>query len=164
MSLSQTVQSRVSARAPFREQLEQVIASEGGVTVRCELSGADALGCAITQLQLVAESPRSLTMDELAAHADRICEKVTYLLEPLRCVEVDRQARLALLRSRQPKQKEKQLGYYELLLSADQTASLRRYSYDRGARKRTAVPLILTLDQLEMLVDDLVAALGVEPE
>ena len=159
MNLSWIVRSRVADRAPFRDRLEQVIASRDRVTVRCEVSCADSLGCALTQMQVLDEGgPETLAPEQLAARAERICDTVTYLLEPLRTIEVDQRAHVALIRSREPRRRGTQLSYYELLTTDDHGMSLHRYRFDDATRKRTAIPYVLTGDQLETLLDDLFLA------
>jgi hypothetical protein len=160
MNLSQTVRRRVEERAPLVGQVEQILASEGGLTIRCELQEAQRLGCALTQIELVADSPRRLDPNELADRAQQICSKVTYLLEPLQPIEVDGLAKTALVRSRTPRKADGAISYYELLTSSDCHTSLRRYCFDESQRKRRLVEFLLTNDQLELLLDDLLLSAG----
>jgi hypothetical protein len=146
----------VQHRAPFHDHVEHVIASDGGLTVKCAIAGAERLGCALTQLELVEEDRAVLTLDQLDARAERICKRITYLLEPLGKIEVDALAKSALVRSARPKKQGETISYYELLASADRHTTLRRYCYDAHRRSRSAVDFSLTNDQLEMLLEDLV--------
>ena len=156
MNISESIRRGVQHRAPFHNHVEQIIASESGLTVRCAVSGAERLACALTQLELVEEGLKSLTMEQLNARAERICQKITYLLEPLGKIEVDSLAKSALLRSAKPKTTGTQISYYELLASADRHTTLKRYCYDASRRDRTAVEFSLSNEQLELLLDDLV--------
>lgn len=155
MTLSETVRARVLDRAPFRGHLEHFLVSEGNVTVRCDLSEAERLGLAVSQVEVVEESLRLLSTEDLARRADRLCEKVTYLLEPLRTVEVDRRAQAALLRSKCPRERHGLLTYYELIATADHHTTFRRFAYNVEQRKRGLVNFLVTTDQLERLVEDL---------
>ncbi|MFO0944484.1 MAG: hypothetical protein U1D30_00840 [Planctomycetota bacterium] len=156
MHLSESIRRGVQHRAPFHDHVEQIIASDSGLTVRCDVSSAERLGCAMTQLELVEVAPDALTIEELDARAEKICSKVTYLLEPLRKIELDAQTKAVLLRSKQPKQIGPKVCYYEILADAKRRTSLKRYCFDPELRKRFAVEFLLTSDQLELLVDDLI--------
>jgi hypothetical protein len=160
MTLSQSVRRRVEERAPLVGQVEQILSSEGGLTIRCEVQEAQRLGCALTQIELVAESPTPCDAMELADRAQRICDKVSYLLEPLQPIEVDGLSRTALVRSRTPRKSEGAISYYELLTSCDHHTSLRRYCFDESQRKRRLVEFLLTNDQLELLLEDLMQSAG----
>lgn len=158
--LSHTITQRVRQNAPFHDHLEHVVASDAGLTVHCDVSGAEMLGVALTRLQLVEDSPKALTASELASRANKLCERVTYLLEPLQTIEVDSRSRSVLVRSKQPRKQGKILSYFELLSVAGEGISLSRYSFDPEAGQRTAVEFILTPDQLELLLDDLIFTTG----
>ena len=152
------VRERIERCPPFRDHLEQFIVSDERTTVRCEANCVDALACAVTQLEVAEDRAPALTTEAVARWADRICGKVTYLLEPLRTLEIDRRAHSALVRSAEPTRRGDNLCYYEMLVTGDHHVSLRRYSAQPALRRRQAVPFMLTNDQLEKLLDDLLAA------
>lgn len=157
MTLGRKVYQLVKERGPFNDRIEQVFSTEDDLRVRCEICEADRLGCAVTQLEIVREHPSQLSAAVLAERVERLCEKVTYLLEPLQTIEVDPRSKVILVRSRQPRQRDDELSYYELLAKEDWNLSLRRYTFEKSTRKRGPVPYVLTGDQLEMLLDDLAA-------
>ena len=161
MSLTETVHRLVVERSPFHDQIQPIVASDAGITLRCDLNSAESVGCTLSQIDLVEENKPSLSMDELVHWAEWICGRVTYLLEPLRVVELDGHHGVALMRSRRPQRKKDQIAYYELLADRHHHASLRRYRYDIASRDRGAVPFPLTHEQLEVLVDDLVESASV---
>lgn len=158
MLLSESIRRGVQRRAPFHDHVEQIIASEAGLTIRCDVSSAERLGCAMTQLQLVEAATDVLSIEELDARAEKICSKVTYLLEPLRKIEVDARTKAVLVRSKEPKLQGHKVCYYEILADAKRRTSLKRYCFDPELRQRFAVEFLLTSDQLELLVEDLVVA------
>lgn len=160
MTLSNAVIQAVRERAPFHDRTEQVVAREGGLLLRCDLHGAERLGCALSRLELVEEAAGALENSEVLARAERVCDKVTYLLEPLAPIEVDRIHGKVLVRSRVPKIEGDARAYYELVASADGRMSLCRYHYRPQERKRSLVDFALTGEQLALLVDDLVLAAG----
>lgn len=156
MSLTETVHRLVVERTPFHDQLQPIVASDEGITLRCDLNSAESVGCTLSQIDLVDASKSSLSMDELVHWAEFICGRVTYLLEPLQLIELDGRHGVALVRSRRPQRKKDQIAYYEFIADKNHHASLRRYRYDMANRDRGTVPFPLTHEQLEVLVDDLV--------
>lgn len=163
MNLSDTVQRLVSERMPFQGRIEPIVASSEGVTLRCDLTSAEKVGCTLTQIDLVEERHPAISMDDLVHWAEWICGRVTYLLEPLRVIEMDKQAGIALIRSGKPKTRRGEISYYELVADRHHHAWLRRYQ--AKARVRGSVPFPLTHEQLEVLIDDLVESAHVnEPK
>lgn len=160
MTLSQTVWAGVQRQAPFHDQVEEFVASEGAVHVRCGISSAELLSCALLRLEVWTEQGKRLSDAELAQRANLICQQITYLLEPLKTVELDAHSHTALVRSGKPKSRDGSLSYYELLVTDDQHALMQRYSFDKFARRRNPVAFPLTVEQLEQLVDDLIGAVG----
>lgn len=158
MNLVETIRSRLERSAPFHDHVEQIVASEGGLTVRCDVQGAERLSCALRQIECVAETGAPLPPAELLSQVNAICGKVTYLLEPLAPIEVDPGHGKVLVRSKAPRQKEGKVSYYELLASGDRHLSLRRYAFDSVDKKRSLVEFYLTKDQLDLLLTDLIAS------
>lgn len=155
MSISATIRSDLAAKAPFHHRLEQVVAWEGATAVRCEVAGAEHYGCAVRQVEVVGEAGVLCPTQGLALQADHLCQKVNYLMEPLRAVEVDRLAGTVLIRSAQPRRRGNEVQYYELLADSHWHAVLRRYKVADGQRRRLVTEFNLTPDQLEQLAEDL---------
>lgn len=155
MKISDELRRLVTERSPFTGRIESVVAEDEGVTVRCDVTTAETVGCSLAQLDMVEERRRILNPDDLCRWAEWICGKVTYLTEPLGLVEIDRQSGLAVLRSKPPLRRGERIAYYEMLADRHHHASLRRYQYDLRSKKRGAVSFPLTHEQLEFLVDDL---------
>ena len=156
MSLGNQIRARADEHAPFHDHVEAFVASTGPLALRCEVSGADKLGYALQRVELAREVDAPLACEELVRRAEFLCEKVTYLLEPLRTIEADERAGRVLVRSASPRVQDERISYYEFLLTAGRI-SLERYCYDPAVRGRSKVDCLLTADQLEMLLDDLVA-------
>ena len=157
MRLGRIIRDRIDQGGPFQDQLQELVATQDNVTLRCELSGADRLSCALTQVKVVDEGATILSAEALTRRAEGICSTITYLLEPLRPIEIDRLAGAAMLRSHQPRRQENCISYYELLVGSDHLTAMRRYCYEVSSRQRQAVRFVLTKDQLELLLDDLAA-------
>jgi hypothetical protein len=155
MTLGEVIFEKMQKQKPFHDRIEQVFAHQDGIRVRCEMSEANRLGCALTHLEVAKDTRAVVEMPELAKRLDGLCEQVTYLLEPLQTIEVDRQANAVLVRSREPRRRPDGVSYYELIADNALHVSLRRYSYSPAEKKRNPVPFVLTNDQLEMLLNDL---------
>jgi hypothetical protein len=98
---------------------------------------------------------RATSSGDLAAWAQRIAERSTGLLEPLRVVEVDGPANQALVRSVAPTERDGKTFYYELVLRGTSSALVRRYEGAHDSGKRTQVPFVLTNEVLAKWVGDL---------
>lgn len=155
MRLSETIRRQMAEVSPYRGGVQSLVAEANGLTVRCELTAADGLGCALSKLELESDSTKDLPFDWLSKLADRLCNRITYLLEPLQTIEADKRTGSVLVRSKKPRKTDGNLSYYEMVADNHHHAMLERYRYDVANRGRTAVPMVLTQDQLEMLVDDL---------
>jgi hypothetical protein len=87
----------------------------------------------------------------------RVAEQATGLLEPLHFVELDETRREALLRSESPTRRGPALAYYEVLMSAGQKITVRRYTNNPDkSRRREQAAFVLTHEAVAKLVDDLV--------
>lgn len=127
-----------------------------GGALEGELAGVESLACALWRLR--ATSPRLASLDatQLADLSRRLAGQLTYLLEPIRLVEVDGDAGYAQLRSQPPRREPDATSYYELLVTRD-AIELRRYEKRRGA-SRQAVTAHVTREVLHRLATDLTSA------
>lgn len=155
MTLGEVIFEKMQKHKPFHDRIEQVFAHQDGVRVRCEMSEADRLGCALTHLEMAKDNRSAVGASELVQRLDGLCKQVTYLLEPLQTIEVDQRSRSVLVRSQQPRHKPEGISYYELIADEGLHLSLRRYCYNHAEKKRSPIPFVLTSDQLEMLLQDL---------
>jgi hypothetical protein len=159
MTLDETVLQRI---ADWRPQ-----AGRESVTVTEEQSGwsativadrNDELGSALWEMTL--SRTRVAPADDLPAlenWARTIVERATGLLEPLCVVEIDQQAREALLRSLRPTQRGDKQHYYELLLKGTRQAAVRRYRAAKQTEPREQVVFSLTHEALAKVIADIVA-------
>ncbi|MGL4461894.1 MAG: hypothetical protein ACRDD1_14640 [Planctomycetia bacterium] len=153
--LSDVIRNEWKGRGPFRDRSEEWSAHEAGATVRCQMQGADAFGVSMTKVEWLDDAAPRWSQAQLQAAADALCRRVTYLLEPLQTIEFDARHGAALIRSGKPRKTADGLAYYELTASIDHRAVLQRYLFDPTTRTRGVVPIVLTPEQLETLVDDL---------
>jgi hypothetical protein len=131
-------------------------ASGGGPTVEVDFTAVDLLGCALRELRIAAHELKDAPVERLKAWADELCRKVTYLLEHIGPLEVDAEAQTVLIRSTPPSQKPAQTAFYEILVKAPGTLSLRRYIRAAGEPDRQPCDIRVTHEVLVKLVGDLV--------
>jgi hypothetical protein len=160
MSLDETLLQKLAdwQPAPGRQTLHVPDQGAGwGVTLTVDR--ADQLGCLVWELDARRTTPLANADAALAPWADRVADRVTGLLEPLKVVEVDQPRRLAMLRSTTPVQRGEHVFYYELILSAAGTANLRRYqAQPQGNGRRDQVAFALTHEALAKVAADVTSS------
>ena len=106
----------------------------------------------------VALHRNSVLDGDVATWGNRIVQRVTGLMEPLRVVEVDAKKQEALLRSAAPTAKGAQLFYYEIHLRGLANAVVRRFqATHQTGQKRAQVAFALTHESLAKLAADITA-------
>jgi len=131
-------------------------AAGGGPTVEVDFTAVDLLGCAFRELRIDVNGPHDVPFERVKTWAEDLCRKVTYLLEHIGPLEIDAQAETVLIRSTPPARKPAQTAFYEILVKAPGTLSLRRYSRAAGEPDRLPCDIRITHEVLVKLVDDLV--------
>jgi|GEM_PF-2480290 len=145
------------------------------VGVREDSTGASAkvldnsrLGSALHSLTVWSRPPESLNGTSITDQAAAIARQVTYLVESLTVLEHDRAGQRALLRSAPPRETADAVEYFEGWLTREASGtlsfSLHRYRHGNNDLSRQAVPIILTHEVLERLVDDLASILAGIPD
>lgn len=152
--LSTLTLEKLDALGTFQNEPRTVHVEHEGATLSCRLEAADALSGAFTQLRL-AVAGRGAAVDTQQS-AERICERLTYLLEPLQVVETDPDSGRVLLRSNPPHRDESTRTYYEVLVDSDGAITVQRFCRSREKGSAAAVPCRLTKEALARLIDDLV--------
>jgi len=130
-----------------------------GLRVRLEIGEQGPIGCSINRLTVwPVHAPFWVLVDV----GEAVASRVTYLLEPLKVIETAPRLGLMQIRSARPLVRRGQTEYYEILAALQVDGhiglSLARYRTQKGARGRTLVPINLTWETLERLLDDLTAA------
>jgi hypothetical protein len=157
MSLDELLRQKLADGRPQTErQTLDILDGDGGWSAAVTAEYVDVVGCRLWDLTLRrAAAPAAV---DLKGRAEKIAQRVTGLLEPLRLLEVDTSRNVALLRSEQPGQRGDERFYYEVLLEGDGGAAVRRYQTPRpGEPRRRQVSFTLTHDALAKLVGDLTA-------
>ena len=148
--------------------MQQVDASGPGATVSSRergerlvlgLSSYDQLAVAVTELRLETDRLAGASADRVAEVAKLLTDRVSYLLEPLTPVEIDRELAIVQLRSTDPTTEDQVASYYELLVRTGGSITMRRYRKPRGVM-REPIDATLTREVLRRLAGDLLAAVG----
>jgi hypothetical protein len=140
---------------------------ENETTVKAEIMAADTIGVLLNSVTVEKDIKETRdTIEYLRQVAESIEKRVTYLMEPLKLVELDSTSNALQIRSEKPEVSDGTISYFELILKSGRwfgyrnSLLLRRYSQRPGEEKdRTVTPFPLTKKQLERLLDDLIEAL-----
>jgi hypothetical protein len=156
MTLNDTALQKLADWRPSAGRQTLNLPDQGsGWAVAVTADRHDELGSLVWEVTLQRAAPAAAAAT-LSGWAQRVADRVTGLLEPLKVVEIDAQRGEALLRSDEPAQRADRLLYYEALLQNTTRATVRRYqgSHQAGGR-REQVPFALTNEALAKLIADL---------
>jgi hypothetical protein len=161
MSLSRNIATAVDALTRSYAPLPcEAAAEDAGNRLALNLTAAGPVGLAFDDLEFTAADRAPRPPEALRAWADRLAARLTYLMEPLAVLEHDREAGDLVLRSHAPTARDGLRSYYEIRLSRDGTLRLGRFTFEEPDRRRRPAPCRMTVEALERLADDLVAAAG----
>jgi hypothetical protein len=158
MSLKQQVvqqlqQFAASGPGPFQLDLA---APMGRLTAN--LQAVDRLACAFDGLQFESPKLANKSIDDLKHLSSELCNKVSYLLEPIALIETDVDTCSTQLRSNPPLKEDDQTFYYEILVRRGGSISLCRFQKQPGDVRQT-VAANLTHEVLARLAEDFAAAI-----
>lgn len=141
------------------------ISDPDGLVLGVAVVAVDALSCAFESLTLHVPSLVGNESGAIQTWADALSERVTYLLENIGPIEIDRQSSQVLIRSTPPDRTSTGMQFYEVRLSAQTNGTflLRRYRAESGQPGRESVDIHLTHETLQKLVGDLVETIP-QPE
>jgi hypothetical protein len=124
------------------------------------LTALDTVGLAFSTMEFARTSRTEWSSDALKAWGDRLSKRVTYLMEPLKVLEVNDQEGEVQMRSQSPTPRDDLRSYYEMRLFRQGTLRMERFVFDETTRQRRQVPCQLTRETLERLADDIAASVG----
>jgi hypothetical protein len=127
--------------------------------VEADLLAVDAIGCSFLTLAYSTDKLASSSLDELKKISESLISRLTYLLEPIGVVEVDRDRAAVQLRSNPPQKGDDGTNYYELMVRRGGDVTLSRYQKKPG-QIREIVPANVTREVLQRLAEDFVAVVG----
>ncbi|MFO0887700.1 MAG: hypothetical protein U0790_00990 [Isosphaeraceae bacterium] len=159
MSLSTKIVAALDNLAGTFNPAQALSAREGDHQITLDLAVNGPVGFSALALEFLADGPER-TIDQLKDWADRVAGRVTYLMEPLRVVEIDPVGVEVELRSAAPSQRANTRAYYEVRLRRNGTLNLARVVFDNATRTRRDEAFQMTRDVIERLTDDLVDTAG----
>jgi hypothetical protein len=137
-------------------------AHEGDCRAKARAREFDRLAVALDEVEVWTTLPRPVAEEArriVETQSRRIEERIRYLTEGLKTIEFDRAAGVLQMRSAETFSNGSERDYFELYLSGGWKAVLRRYKGSEEGHGRQAVPISLTMEVLERLVNDLSAIL-----
>jgi len=118
-----------------------------------ELLESDKLSSRITQIRhLGAALP---DMQATQAKAEQLCQRLSYLEDELRLVELDDVREAAVLRSVEPERQAQYIDYYEVEVQRQGQTQIQRIRYNRHKNDKENLDFILSERLLERLGKDL---------
>ena len=130
----------------------------GSRRLTCDLVERNSLAVALQTLHVATPELADASSDNLERMAKDLSARLTYLMEPIRPIEIDADACVAQLRSSPPQRDDDGRSYYELTVRRGGEISLCRYRKEPGAA-RVQIPATVTREVLLRLVDDFEAVL-----
>ncbi len=132
---------------------QSATAADGQRSLKCWVEQCDALSAAVTDFVLETAELATSEVAKLELASRSLCQRVTYLLEPIAPIEVDPTGCVVQMRSNPPHKDDNGLRYYELTLRQGGCVSLCRYEKQPG-NARVPIPATLTHEVLGRLVED----------
>ncbi len=158
MSLSRKIAAAVAERTA--QDAGSLAIEEGPCRLVLELTLASTVGVACDRLEFESSALEPRTFEAARSWAQRLSERVTYLLEPLKIMEADAASGAVLLRSAAPNHRDGRRTYFEATVTPEGRFTLTRHAFDEANRQRQAVACQLTIETLERLADDLAATVS----
>ncbi len=131
----------------------QLDVSEGQQRLTCELAAVDSLAVGFTSFTLATDALAAATPDELKKLGEKLSARLTYLLEPISPIEIDREQCVLQMRSNPPQRDDDQTTYYELVLRRGGALSLSRYAKTPGDVRQTITATITREVFLRLVTD-----------
>jgi hypothetical protein len=160
MSLSKKIAAVLDENTTVHVLPCPVAVEEGSNRLTVHLTALDTVGLAFTTLEFANTSRPEWDSKALQDWGERLANRVTYLMEPLKVIEVDAEGGEVQLRSQGPTSRAQQRGYYEVRLFKQGTLRMERYAFDDATRRRHRAPCQLTREVLERLADDIAASVS----
>jgi hypothetical protein len=160
MSLSQKIAAALDENTKAYVLPCSVTVEEATSKLTLHLVALDTVGLALQSLEFATTNPREWSSDALKGWGERFAGRVTYLMEPLKVLEVDAHGGEVQVRSQAPTPRDAARGYYEVRLFRTGGLRMERFIFDEATRQRRATPFQLTREVLERLADDIAASVS----
>jgi hypothetical protein len=158
MSLSKKIAAALDENTKAYVLPCSVTVEESPNRLTLQITALDTVGVACTALEFVTTSRSEWTSDALRDWGGRLASRVTYLMEPLKVIEIDAQGGEVQIRSERPTPRADQRGYYEIRLFRQGSLRMERFTLDEATRVRRPTLCQLTREVLERLADDFAAS------
>jgi hypothetical protein len=158
MSLSQKIAAAIDENTRAYILPCTVTVEEGPNRLTLNLTALDTVGVAFDTLEFVATDRADWSSDALRAWGERLAARVTYLLEPLKVIEIDAGGGEVQIRSQAPSTRAQQRGFYEVRLYKQGSLRMERFVYNDATRERQRTACQLTREVVERLADDIAAS------
>ena len=154
------IDEQLHALAAQGEGSSDLVAFEmgAGQTLELQRAAIERLACSFERLTLRSAALTTAGPEHLKQVAESLSHRLSYLLEPIRPLEIDDEACIIQMRSVPPSVDDEGSTYYELVVSRGQI-DLCRYTKKPG-HSRGLVPATLTREAFCRLAQDFLAAVG----
>ncbi len=160
MTFKQTLSDELKQLAGFQSDQPRTVAlsTDGGIEIFVDFTAVDSMSCSVREIRLDVPSIDSQDFDTLKAWAERLSDRITYLMENIGPLEFDPDGKKVLIRSTPPDKSDDETRFYEVLLQTNPSGSfsLRRFKSSNGQPGRQPVDIQVTHEVLSKLVSDLV--------
>lgn len=160
MSLSRKIAAALDENTKVYAPPCVVAVEEGAHRLTLDLTALDTVGIAFDSLEFATTVRPEWSSDALRSWGERLAGRVTYLMEPLKVLEVDAAGGEVHIRSQNPTTRDDQRSYYEVRLYKQGTLRMERSTFDEVSRRRQRIPCQLTREVLERLADDVAACVA----
>ncbi len=158
MSLSKKIAAALDENTKVHVLPCSVTVEEGPHRLTLHLQALDTVGLACTALEFTTSSRAEWTSEALRGWGERLAGRVSYLMEPLKVLEIDPAGGEVQIRSQNPTTRSEQRGYYEVRLFKQGALRLERFAFDEATRQRRPIACQFTREVLERLADDIAAS------
>ncbi len=159
MSLSKRIAAALDENTKVHALPAKVAVEEGPHRLTLNLTALDAVGVAFESLEFATTTRPEWPSEALREWGTRLAGRVTYLMEPLKVLEIDAAGGEVDLRSQSPTGRNDHRSYYQVRLVKQGALVMERRAFDEGSRRPKTVACHLTREVLERLADDIVASL-----
>jgi hypothetical protein len=124
----------------------------------CDIVERNPLAVSFNRLQLATSELAGSSAVDLERLGKALAGRLTYLMEPIAPIEIDKDACVVQLRSNPPQRDDDGRSYYELMIRRGGEIALVRYRCENGAA-RVQIPATVTREVLLRLAGDFCAVL-----
>jgi hypothetical protein len=160
MSLSKKIAAALDENTRAYVMPCTVTVEESPHRVTLHLEALDTVGVAFSSFEFATSGRAEWSSNALNDWGSRLASRITYLMEPLKVLEIDSGGGEVQIRSQSPTTRNAERGYYEMRLFRQGLLRMKRYTFEETTRQRHESHCKLTREVLERLADDIAASLA----